>query len=213
MQVRASQIEVETNNILVYLDCSFSRFGGTQLYPYGPPAEQYGATFGRLGAMPVIPPYVAGALTRTEEPELEVIKHFRDLYSRGLILMTTSGLEMRAQYKGPHVRSFHNALLKRALLASGVPTVLVLEETKLRKRFDPTESYQICSSEKAWRETCASIPLAIATAYEDAAFANETSAWFRECGLTFEERPPSTDGYSCVILSNQSFQSALSLST
>jgi hypothetical protein len=85
-----------------------------------------------------------------------------------LILATASGLEQstHAEFPGPHVGTYRNRLLKRALLMSGHPVVLFFDESKIAPHgtkgpFRIGECHSVCDPEMAWNDLVQKQPLAL----------------------------------------------------
>lgn len=165
------ELNIQTNNILTYLDFVLSEHIRTELYPYGPPEAKYGATFGPLTTIPKLqPPTSPRPLAKKArkvvgEVRDRLIERYQD---HGVILMTASGIDVSKgnEFPGPHVGSYYNKLFKRALLESACPTVIFLDEIKVPpvKEFEIGECFSVCDEEMSWSKVCQTNPLAIAIA-------------------------------------------------
>jgi hypothetical protein len=168
------RFNVETNNILSCLELVLLEPVTVTLYPAGPAETKYGATFGDLRSVQTpaelgpIPPAVRQLVD-------EVRRHFVDNYAEGLIFHATSGIELspNAEYQGPHVGSYPNMLFKRAILESGCPVVLFVDESKLPYPFISGRCFPICDGQFTWAEACQNKPLALACAFKNVASSSE----------------------------------------
>lgn len=167
------ELFIETNNIVSYLEFALFHQVKVALYPDGPPELKYGATFGDMPARlkPLPPPERPRRLTPSAETVVrDVAKHFGENYAeRGIIFMASSGIELApdAAFPGPHVGSYYNQLFKRAILESGCPTVILVDETKLPRPFLVKSCFPVCDEALTWEEVCDSKPVAVAAAFWD----------------------------------------------
>ncbi len=208
-------INIQTNNIITYLDFILSNGIDIELYPSAPPEKKYGATFGRLAGLPDRNPPKEPRQTASEAlPILEDIKrNFIDKHSKnGLAIISASGIEFSNKngFQGPHVGSYYNKLFKRAILDSGCPTALILDEIKMEKPFVIGKCYAVCNNDLPFVDLCNSAPLAIATS----SFSEENHNRFIELLESFglsniEARTDSVSenvNIHSLIASNQKFQ-------
>ena len=95
------------------------------------------------------------------------LKSFFD--SQGLILMTTSGIELdhKSPFFGPHVGSYYNKLVKRCLLEMRLPTVIFLDQEKFPYPFKPGKCHPVCGPDFSWEMVISEIPLAFALASDN----------------------------------------------
>lgn len=199
--------KLETNNILVYLEATFSRMSQAALFPDGRPEEKYGATFGPLNNVAEVP--AKDFDTDRQAIPYAIESHFhRQNFSNGLILMTSSGFSLDSRYEGPHVGSYHNARFKQVLLRSDAPTAILLDETRFNRPFDPDQCYRICGPGDSWQSIAGRKPLAVAASFRDEALADRVCNWMDEKGLQRVHRRK--DGrITSVICANKAFQDLL----
>jgi Domain of unknown function (DUF4062) len=199
-----SKVRVETNNILVYLRGTFSGFGRIDLYPHGPPEAKYGATFGSLTSLPEVPPTARGR----EFPDVaaDISEHFNQTFQHGLLLMAMSGFDTEAAHMGPHVGSYYNALFKRALLQSHVPTVLLMFGPQFERPFQPGLCYSICDENLGWETICAQKPFAVAVAFSGDQHAQSIGEFLKKYGLSHHDERRLPSGIIVLVCSNDAFQ-------
>jgi hypothetical protein len=164
---------IQTNNILVYLEYILSEHLNIELVPHGPPEEKYGATFGPLREeVEWLPPENAIALSQQDLRAAEAVERLAgDVLPRQtktIILATASGLEEAShpQFPGPHVGTYYNKLVKRALLQSGHPVVLFLDESKIapfgaKGKFVVGKCHPICDPDWSWHKASHEAPVAL----------------------------------------------------
>lgn len=209
-------LNIQTNNILTYLDFVLSEHIRIEMYPYGPPEAKYGATFGRLTTIPrreppIRPRLLSNLLSNKDRKVLEEIRaRLTKRYQRhGIILMTASGIELSEEsgFPGPHVGSYYNKLFKRALLESACPTVIFLDETKVppEKEFEIGKCFSVCDEEMSWSKICQTNPLAIAIAASTKERAEELEQLLNEMNLCNTEANYEEMAYT-LIASNEHFQ-------
>ena len=208
--------EIETNNILAYLELvssdSVRRFS---LYPPGRPEGKYGATFESLRSLtpPVKPASMGHPIEREARFETDKIKrHFAENYGRnGIIFGATSGIDLdpKSAFQGPHVGSYFNMLFKRAILEAGreggVPVMILADESKMPYKFEPDKCFPICDSELPWKSVCEEVPLAIVCAFQSEKNKTGVISQLKEFGLTHEESEREGQTPWCTILSNDRF--------
>jgi hypothetical protein len=141
-------LEIETNNILSYLEFLSADVVRASLYPLGRPEEKYGATFGPLRN---VSPQPAGPVVGEARLELNKVKrYFSERYREkglGLVFSATSGIDLNpdGRHPGFHVGSYHNKLFKRAVLEAGmeakIPVVVLADEDKLDYPFNPDKCH------------------------------------------------------------------------
>jgi hypothetical protein len=203
-------LAIETNNILACLEFElFGRFPVT-LYPPGPPEDKYGATFGPLGELPPLPPPTP-TIRHRGVPE-ELMAPMRERFARtfgenGIIFMSASGLEMSAAsgFQGPHVGSYPNMLFKRVLLETGCPTVMFMDQSKIRDgAFIEGTCHPVCDDKLTWTGVCQSRPFALAIGADDRDALQPLLVELGKMGLTSQrvERKGSDFG---VVVANQMF--------
>ncbi len=166
VQLRTLKLKIETNNILCFMEFIEAKSVELKLFPDGPPETKYGATFGSLGS--VLPE--RGPLSSKARDALDEVKsNFARYKEDGIILGATSGIDLRPRraHPGPHVGSFQNMLLKRAILESGAPAVLFLDEDKLPCEFIPGRCFSVCDKSFTWNNVCDSVPLALVCAFSN----------------------------------------------
>ena len=169
--IAKKDLVIKTNNILTYLDFiltdPFADPVECHLRPPAPADTYYGATFGRLTSLVKMwPPRRLRPLSDKAAKAVNRINDQLALGKNSLVLMTASGLDnSNSEFKGPHVGSYYNMLIKRALLTNELPTVLVLEESKVFKKYSKGRCFAVCdrTGPLSWEEICRKKPLAILT--------------------------------------------------
>jgi hypothetical protein len=204
---------LETNNIITYLDFVLSERVQVDLFPYGPPEDKYGATFGQLTLIPRRePPAGPSPLSPAAEKAVgEVQEHFKQRYGQeGLVFMAISGIDMTPDvwFSGPHVGSYYNCLFKRAILTADVPIVVFLDDTKIPSQFKVGKCFPVCSGAVVWPDLCRRTPLAMAVATSNQGSADELAKLFTMLGFPNLERgfDEGRSAYT-VIGSNDQFRS------
>lgn len=207
--VKWDGLTIETNNILSYVE--FVLTGKNRpitLYPSGAPEMKYGGIFGELMDLSVPPggayPIVGDAREITER----LSNHFSEQYTElGLILAAISGLDLDKGWEdvGPHVGSYHNMLFKRALLRSGAPVVLFLDEDKLRRQYVPDQCFSVCDKDFKWSYVCSSVPLALVCAFRSQESASLFLPKFHRLGLNHIESGRHGEVPCPLIASNDAF--------
>lgn len=205
-------LNIQTNNILTYLDFVLSEHIRIELYPYGPPEAKYGATFGPLTTIPRLQPPTSPRPLANKARKVvgEMRKGLIDRYQdRGIILMTASGIELseESEFPGPHVGSYYNKLFKRALLESACPTVMFLDENKVPKPFDVGDCFPVCDEKMSWSKVCQTNPLAIAIAASTEERFNDLGQLLKEMNLCNIEGKHYGEMAYTLIASNEHFQS------
>lgn len=167
------RLEIATNNILTYLDFILMQPQQVPVEvhrrPKGEVEMYYGAIFGGLTELTELPP---PERPRGLEPRAEKKVHeFRDMFREflgetGIILMAASGVELSQEspFPGIHVGSYYNKLVKRSLLETGCPVVVVLDEEKFPQKFPPGGCYSVCGPGFEWAEVMREQPVAFIVA-------------------------------------------------
>lgn len=210
----SANIEIETNNILAYIYYVLAQSSRVELYPAGPPEKTYGATFGTLERVDVpIDNCSAHPIKGTARVETDRIRdYFSETYvTSGLILGATSGIDLSVTSEvigpiGPHCGSYKNMLFKRALMESGAPMILFLDQDKFWRPFIDKRCFAVCDRDFTWDYACRNKPLAIACAFWD-----EDRAWpaiemLDSLGFTHVEPERRNERPWCFIATNDRFQ-------
>lgn len=210
LQRIASEISIQTNNILVYLDLLLSAHLRLELYPYGPPEGKYGATMGPLTCIPVRePPTIPVSLSQAARPTVNAISHeIKRRYQRnGLLFCSISGLQLtpNSEFRGPHVSSYYGMLFKRAILEARCPSVIFLDEAKVEKEFVKGKCFGICGPDYMWEEVCERVPLAIAVAAGCEEKGRNILDQLQKNGTFTYEQQKGDDGTFTLIASNKKF--------
>ena len=204
VQRETQVLDLETNNILCLMEFIEAKGVRLHLYPDGPPETEYGATFGSIEK---VRPERGRLGVKAREVVDEVKQHLADYQQYGIVFGAASGIDLKSKNPGPHVGSFQNMLLKRALLESGSPVVLFVDEEKLPYDFIPDRCFSVCDDEFTWEHVCKKIPLALACAFQSEARAKKTKvlAKLRRIGFKHQQTSRSTDIPWSVIVSNDAF--------
>ncbi|MFN0169016.1 MAG: DUF4062 domain-containing protein [Bryobacteraceae bacterium] len=211
----SKKLKIATNNILTFFDFALieasSDLFNVSLEPKGPFEPSYGATFGELAEAVELPfPTVPEPLHPNARPYVDTVvanlKKFFD--APGMILMTASGVELdeASPFAGPHVGSYYNKLVKRALLEVKVPTVMFLDQAKFPYPFRPGECHSVCGPDAEWGTLRTDVPLAIASAFSSKD--NRDMAADRLMSIGFESDEPSIEdeGTWPIIAGNREFK-------
>jgi hypothetical protein len=216
--IKWNDLLIETNNILSYMEFVLSRTAPATLYPSGTPERKYGGTFGELMTLPI--PSEEDPATdearadmtlvahKARERMSELRAHFREQYSDfGIIFGATSAIDLArtGQRAGPHVGSYHNMLFKRALLESGAPIVIFLDEDKFRRPFDPRSCFRVCDADFGWDYACLNVPLALVCAFRSEEGAKQVIPQLEYYGLEHLECTHRSEAPWPVIASNNLF--------
>ncbi len=169
-----NKCELRTNNVLTFLEMILCDPMKTSLFPHGPPdsEDKYGATFGPfLKCVPRNFPQEPEPLCTTDPNAYRVVKVVAESLSEHpastMILATASGLEANSgMFPGPHVGTYHNKLVKRAMLESKVPLVLFLDSQKIlphgtKSKFNPGKCHHVCDMHLSWEMVTSTQPIAM----------------------------------------------------
>lgn len=218
------KIRIHTNNVLTYLDFLFQRSPwrpiDVRLYPYGPFSDDYGGTYGMLNfAVQEAAPSPKDSL-RTELPfhAQELVDNVtnelqKEYISKGLVLMTASGVDTRddsedVPYPGPHVGSYPNTLLKRSLLSLSCPKVIFLHPEKWGFDFRYNNCHSVCDRSFTWAEAKSASPMALVMAAESPGNQTKLADSLSEQGFTdidLEEPLAGSPGPWSIIAANPKF--------
>lgn len=204
VQLESDVLHIETNNILCFMEFIEARGVRLELFPDGPPETKYGATFGRIGS--VTPE--KGPLSHKALEVMSEIKDHLNLYKKdGLIFGATSGIDLdpASERPGPHTGSFHNMLLKRAILESEAPQVIFLDQDKLPYDFKPDRCFAVCDDDFTWAHVCEKLPIALACAFESEERGEEALSMLKAAGFTNVLRSRSNEDPWCMIAANAPF--------
>jgi len=200
--------QIESNNVISYMEFILSQFGNASLYPSGPPERKYGGTFGELANLSVPAEGDHPITGRAYEWMCHVRDHFAEQYTDlGIIFGAFSGIDLRrgSEKLGPHVGSYHNMLFKRALLESGAPLVVFLDEDKFTPTFTNGQCFCVCDEEFSWPYACRNVPLAIVCAFRSEERAREVLTELEYFGLDHPEKGRLGEAPWPVIASNDLF--------
>jgi hypothetical protein len=176
----AENLRIVTNNFFTLLDFTLYGHGSRPvkeitLYPQGPFSEDYAATYGDIRD---VRPDNRRAFHRkgwsldsgAAEACAKVTKDIDSLLGKkGLIVMAVSGVDWSDDHIcGPHVGRYRNMLMKRSLLQSTHPKVIVLDNAKWFKSFDYDECYPVCGSGIDWSTLLKDSPIAFAVGVNNA---------------------------------------------
>ncbi len=176
---------VSTNNILVYLMLWLNKGVPCTLFPWGLPEKTYGASFGPVGVLdPRDPTYDGEALNKRARDAIKNLGEAKLALNRGntsLIIATASGLQISEKHDiraddsfeipeelrlavdrcfGPHVGSYNNKIFKRYLYETKLPTILVVDSTKIDSLIDVRKCHFIFDNELYWSDVIKNYPLA-----------------------------------------------------
>ncbi len=165
--------QIRTNNILSYLQFVLFEDVQVDLCPHGPPENKYGGTYGVLAKLDK--PGWPAENRPLAEIQPKAIAAIRELAAQivpssasALILGAASGLELDqdSNFPGPHAATFVNKLVKRALLETGHPIVMFLDEEKISPahpggKFHVGKCHHVCDPDLSWKDVCAKFPIAI----------------------------------------------------
>lgn len=188
------EFKILTNNILIYIDFALAEFDSdptrVKRYPVGPADPYYGATFGELTSLVDLP---AEYGNQDQSPAAQnkvkrLAKAFNaKLGGKGIILMTASGLDINTKSKfcGPHVGSYYNMLIKRALLLTKKPIAMFLHSKKIEGgSFKPGKCFAVCdASTGSWKKITQEQPIAIVTSAISESSAISIQTALHNCGL------------------------------
>ena len=210
--------ELNTNNIITYLQFVLSGSVHIDLRPDGPPEDIYGASFGAIASIgryrkPSKPVYQYKQLLDVDrklvdETVANLVPHDRP----SLFLCTSSGLELsdEAPFPGLHVGSFHNKLFKQAILGTSVPIVQFLDASKISTtsingKFQLNKCYPVCDSQKEWDYACTRQPIAFCIGSESEEDFEKIEKVINAIGFSLEYKAD-VDIYVVGFFPNSSFR-------
>ncbi len=225
-------IQISTNNFLVYLHLWLRARVPCTLFPWGPPEDKFGASFGNLVEKhPQSPRYDLKGLSTDEEKEIEKARHpLTQERSPGLLLCSTSGLQLSKNHRvvfrpedrsgltaterrrieiqvgkcyGPHVGSYHNKLFKRLLFDAGIPLVLFLTEDKIDCEIVVGKCHFVLDGRLSWSDFCSQRPVAFCVGCTHRN-ADKYDRFFRELGMEVT-RGRSYSPATAIIARNREF--------
>jgi len=206
-------LQIETNNVLAYMEFVLTPSLKVALYPPEPPAKEnnYGATFGLLESLN--PPRTgAHPIEGEARAMVNVIRgHFIETYrDAGIIFGATSGIDLSPKSRGfgLHVGDYATMLFKRAMLESECPIVIFLDEEKLPRPYDPVNCYAVCDERLPWEYVCRNHPISLACAFSDEEKANPRVEELQMLGFEHVIRDRAGDKPWCFIASNEPFRQA-----
>lgn len=214
----SKRLRIATNNILTFFDFALIAPGGNRydvsLEPKGPFEQSYGATYGELAeAVELSHPQILESLHPNAQPYVDaVIAGLRKFFDApGMILMTASGVELdeNSPFPGPHVGSYYNKLVKRALLEVRVPTVLFLDQAKFPYPFQVGKCHSVCGPDFKWQNIRKDIPLAVALAFDKREDRITAVDRLKSIGFKSDEPEVEDGGKWPLIAVNQEFKKAM----
>jgi hypothetical protein len=206
--IKWSRLSIETNNILSYMEFILGRSAPVALFPVGPPDRKYGGTFGELMSLSIPPEGAYPISGEAYELMAQLRDHFSKQYSEsGLIISTASGFDLTrgSEWIGPHVGSYHNMLFKRALLESGAPVVIVMDEDKLLRPREQSRCFPVCNADFSWYFACQNMPIALACAFRSEERANRVIPDLQYLGLEHLEFSRHGEAPWPIVASNNMF--------
>lgn len=204
-------LRLETNNFLTLLEFTLAHPDlDIVLHPRGLPDNKYGATFGDLEFVPqTSPPKSPEPIVGRAKKEIDKLtRHFRSYEKNGLILMAASGVELDrgSSFRGFHVGSFCNALIKKSLLSARCPTVVFLDQDKIPSPFALGSCFPVCDNENlTWEHVCDEVPLALAIAFRRQEDAGRVLEALEILGLDHVEPQRAGERPWSVVVSNKRF--------
>jgi hypothetical protein len=178
--------KVSTNNVLVYLLLWLSKGVPCVNFPWGVPEKTYGASYGPIGELVERKPSFKGEAL--DKPALDAIASLGKarlalaLENTSLIITAASGLQLGERHTivsetgyrvpdhvqaavdrcfGPHVGSYKNKILKRYLYQTKIPTVLVVDSSKIDCPIDVGKCHFVFGNDLEWRTILEEHPLAL----------------------------------------------------
>lgn len=202
-----NRIRVRTNNILTYLSYVLLSRAKTSLVPYGPPDTKYGATYGdiALHVSDEVAPDPSGIRMKDiGRVERKLVSQICKKALGGgdpppkkwLFLSAASGLELTHQdplCQGPHVGSYCNMLLKRAIYETGSPVILFVDETKIDRTFVSAKCYSVMTKAMTWQKVCLERPVAVCYASSTVGTYSTTLEKLQRFGLSPADESPEQD--------------------
>ena len=199
-----NRIRIRTNNILTYLSYILLSRAKTSLVPYGPPDTKYGATYGDIVLHvgdEVAPDPSAIRMNDIGRVERKLVTQIcRKALGGGnpppkkwLFLSAASGLELTHRdslCQGPHVGSYSNMLLKRAIYETGSPVILFVDDTKIDRNFVPAKCYSVMTKAMTWQKVCVERPIAVCYASSSAETYSATREKLQRFGLSSADEQP-----------------------
>jgi hypothetical protein len=177
---------ISTNNVLVYLHLWLERHVPCGHFPWGEPEGTYGATYGPIANLvDTSASFLGSPLDRwAREAIQQLLNSPRGLRrdNTSLIIMAASGLQLGGNHTilkdegyelpnedraiiggrfGPHVGSYKNMVFKRYLLETYIPTVLMIDGSKIDSAIDVARCHFVLGNDLKWEEVCERQPLAM----------------------------------------------------
>jgi hypothetical protein len=177
---------ISTNNVLVYLHLWLERHVPCGHFPWGEPEGTYGATYGPIANLVDTSANFDGV--PLDKWAREAIQQLLDSprglkkHNTSLIVMAASGLQLGGNHdivkspdydlpprdvtmicerSGPHVGSYKNMVFKRYLLETHIPTVLMIDGSKIDSPIDVARCHFVLGRDLTWEAVCERQPLAI----------------------------------------------------
>ncbi|MBS0167922.1 MAG: DUF4062 domain-containing protein [Nitrospira sp.] len=208
------KVQIMTNNILVYLQFLFTSPTLTaELRPQGKPDKKYGATYGIIDYLSSVdPPNDEPLDDDADSAAVSMAKHLTapSISSVGsdessqkiLILAAASGVTSTGIHIGPHVGSYRNKILKRALLLTKSPIVFFIDESKvldIEKAFNEMKCFPLCGQQLPWDKICKSQPIAFCSCTSNAHNRLHVAESLHALGMTMSSpREPRGDYEGCL---------------
>ncbi|MCC7420182.1 MAG: DUF4062 domain-containing protein [Planctomycetaceae bacterium] len=214
-----ADLRIHTNNILTYLEFTLYERLQLALVPHGPPDDndKYGATFGSLLECPELSHPVANIpLSRADKKGTRLVeslsKQVVPASKPSLILATASGLEQAtaSEFPGPHVGTYRNKLLKRALLRSRHPVVLFFDHSKIspygpKGAFKVGSCHPVCDPDFSWEMVVKENPLCLCVGADNDEAMDKIVKLLESQGAWKAETPRDYDGKKATLLVNAQF--------
>lgn len=177
---------ISTNNVLVYLHLWLERHVPCGHFPWGEPESTYGATYGPIANLGNRTANFDGApldyYARAAIHQLQGSPHSLTKNNTSLIVMAASGLQLGPTHVitgdtgyvlqtkdvdsiqmcfGPHVGSYQNMVFKRYLIETLIPTVLMIDASKIDSPININKCHFVLGHDLMWSNVCERQPLAI----------------------------------------------------
>jgi hypothetical protein len=232
-----SDIHISTNNIAAFLQFMLVSRKSCHLWPWSPPQEPYGASYGDITEIPVrAPDYESGGLCDLAKRAIESLLAREGSIARMkesvLMLGAASGMQIqdykitypdkdtrdqdariraeqqvRSNCAGPHLSSYHNKVFKCFMFATQRPIMYFITEEKVDTPVQPGHCHFIIESKEQWKNILRDYPIGFCVGC-DTKTKGAVAEKFESLGLQVMQGPDSMEK-TAFIARNDAFISKI----